>query len=204
VTSVGEEHNPYAAPQAELQLRGAVSRPGAFYAMSPRKAAVLSVLTFNLFDIVFWYRHWKRLQETGHDVSPIWRAIFAAITSFSFVTTLSTERAARGLQSDFEFVSPLRATPGIYLGLNLVSRVAERVLEGVPHLAATLLACTGCAWVLATVQRGANEVLEADAHGGPSNSGATVVSIIVGALGLLSWLLVILAAVSPESLGLDK
>jgi hypothetical protein len=196
VTSLGEEHNPYAAPQSELQLQGVHSRPAAFHPMSPRKAAVMSALTFNIYDLVFWYRHWMRLKESGQDVTPVFRALFAGFTSFSFLTTLCTARAARGLESG----SSLRATPGLYLGLNLGARVSEKILEGVPSLAITMLACAGCAWVLATIQRGANEVLAADNYQGPSNSGANLGAIAACALGLVFWLGAIVDTVSPESL----
>ena len=189
-----EEHNPYAAPKTELQAQSIESGVATFHPMSPRKAAVMSVLTFNLFDLVFWYRHWARLKANGHDVIPVVRALFSVFTAFGFVTRLCTARAERDLESR----EGLRATPGIYLGLNLGARMSEKVLEGVPSVAVTLLGCAGCAWVLATIQRGANEVLAADNYRGPFNSGVSVGAIIAGALGLVFWLGVIVDAVNPE------
>lgn len=199
MTSLSEERNPYAVPLTELQVQRVQSRPAAFHPMSPRKAAALSVLTFALYDLVFWYRHWNRLKESGHDVTPVFRAFFAGFTSFSFLTTLCTTRAARGLESG----PVLRASPGIYLALNLASRMSDKFLDGVPGLAVTMLACAGGAWVLATIQRGANEVLAADNYQGPSDSGATLGAIIAGALGLVFWIFVIIGSVSPATLDLE-
>ena len=199
MTSLGEEHNPYAAPLAELQVQSVQSRPAAFHPMSPRKAAVMSMLTFNLYDLVFWYRHWTRLKESGHDVTPVFRALFAGFTSFGFLTTLCTTRAARGLESG----PGLRASPGIYLGLNLAGRLSEKLLDGAPGMAVAILACAGCAWVLATIQQGANEVLAADNYQGPSNSGASLGAIIAGVAGVVVWLFAIIGSVSPESVYLE-
>jgi hypothetical protein len=194
VTSLGDEHNPYAAPQAELQVQSVQSGTSAFYPMSSRKAAVMTVLTFGFYDLVFWFRHWNRLQDNGHDVTPLFRAFFAGFTSFGFVTRLCTARAERGLESG----SGLRASPGIYLALNLASRLSDRLLDGVAGLAFTMLACAGAAWTLATIQDAANEVLEADNYRGPSNSGVSGGAIFAGAIGLILWFFVIAGSVMPE------
>jgi len=199
VTSLGEEHNPYAAPLAELQVQRVLSGPAALHPMSPRKAAVMSLLTFGLYDLVFWYRHWTRLNESGHDVTPIFRTFFAAFTSFGFVTTLTSMRFARGLESGAQ----LRMTPFVYLGLSLASRISDKLLVGVPSLAVTMIACASCAWVLATIQHGANEVLKADKYQGPYNSGTSMGAIFAGAAGLVVWFFVIVGSVSPESLDLE-
>jgi len=199
MTSLSEEHNPYAAPEAELQVQGVQSQPAAFRPMSPRKAAVMSMLTFNFYDLVFWYWHWAELKKSGHDVSPFLRAFFAGFTSFRFVTILCTARAERDLESGPD----LRSSAGIYLALNFGSRMADKALEGVPGLLVTMLACAGCAWVLATIQRGANEVLAADNYQGPSDSGVTASAILTGALGLVFWLFAIVGTVSPESVDFE-
>lgn len=191
-----DEHNPYAAPEAELQVPSASARPAAFYAMSPRKAVVMTMLTLGFYDLVFWYRHWKRLKDNGYDFSPFFRAFFAGFTSFRFVSILRTARVERDLPSG----EGLRASAGIYLGLNIASRISERILEGVPYLVLTVLACAGCAWVLATVQHAANEVLEADGSQGQSNSGVTAGAIFGAALGLAIWAFMIIDAVNPELL----
>lgn len=198
MTSIGEEHNPYAAPQAALQLESVQSGPAAFYAMSPRKAAVMSVLTFTLYDLVFWYRHWAQLKRSGHDVAPAIRAFFAGFTSFSFVSILSMSREARGLES-----SSLRGLAGIYLGLNIGARLTDRILEGVPSLVLTAIVCACCAWVLATIQHAVNEVLEADNYRGPSNVGSTVGSVIAAAAGLALWIFALVSAVSPGWMDLE-
>jgi hypothetical protein len=192
-----EEHNPYAVPEAELQVQSVQSQPAAFHPMSPLKAAVMTVLTFGFYDLVFWYRHWARLKESGHDVSPVIRAIFAGFTSFSFVTILSTARAGRGLENGFD----LRAAPGIYLALNIASRLSDKILDGIPGLVFTLFTCVGGGWVLATIQQEANEVLKADNYQGPFYSGVTVGTIISGVLGLAFWIFVVLGTVSPDMLG---
>lgn len=166
------------------------------YPMSARKAAVMSALTMSAYDIVFWYRHWKRIKESGQDVNPIARTIFASITVFSLLTLLTSLRFARGIESG----SRLRVTPFVYFGTTFASIVGGKLLTGIPGLVLTVLACAATAWVLFTIQRGANEVLAADKYQGPSNSGAGFATFAAGALGLVAWLGIILEAVSPESL----
>lgn len=196
MTSLGEEHNPYAAPEADLQVQSVQSGPAVLYPMSPLKVALMSVLTFSFYDIVFWFLHWTRVKESGQDVSPIARTIFAPFMAFSFLTTVSSLRFARGLESD----ALLRATPFVYLVLKLTSRFADKALEGTTGLALSAVACVGGAWMLATIQHGANEVLNADNYRGPSNSGITWGAVVAGAIGLVLWIAVILEAVSPELL----
>lgn len=196
--SLGEEHNPYAAPQSELRIQSASvqSGPAVLYPMSPLKAAIMSMLTFSIYDVVFWYQHWKRLKESGQDVSPIARAIFAPFTAFGFLTTLSSLRFARGLESG----PTLRASPFVYLGVKLASRIADKVLEDGPNLVVTAIACAVSAWVLATIQHGVNDVLKTDNYRGPSNSGASWGAIVAGVIGLLLWFLGIIGVMLPESM----
>jgi hypothetical protein len=61
-----------------------------------------------------------------------------------------------------------------------------------------LVGCAVSAWVLATIQRGANEVLAADNYQGPSNSGANWGTIAVGVLGLAVWFGMTLNALGIE------
>lgn len=194
MTSLDEQHNPYAVPQAELQAQPARSGHAVLYPMSSRKAAVMSVLTLGLYDLVFWYRHWTRLKEGGHDVSPIARTIFAPLAAFSFLTTLTSLRYPRGIESG----SLLRMTPFVYFGASSVGLATNKVLEGIPSLVSTVLGCVVSAWVLATIQRGANEVLAADGYQGPSNSGATWSTIVTGVIGLVIWLGMTLTALGIE------
>jgi len=194
VTSLDAEHNPYAAPQAELQVQAVGSGVAVVYPMSSRKAAVMSLLTLGLYDLVFWYRHWTRLKEGGHDVSPIVRTMFAPFTSFAFLTMLTSLRYPRGIESD----SLLRLSPFVYFGVTFAGLVANKFLEGIPSLVATTLGCAASAWVLATIQRGANEVLAADNYQGPSNSGADWGAIVVGVIGLVIWLGMTLTALGIE------
>lgn len=199
MTSLDAEHNPYAAPQAELQVQAIPSGPAVLYPMSPRKVAVMSVLTFSLYDRLFWYRHWTRIKESGHDVSPIARTIFAPLAAFSFLTMLTSLRYPRDLKSD----SLLQMTPVIYFGVAVASRISDKFLDGIPGLVFMMLGAAASGWALATMQRGANEVLEADNYRGPSNSGASWGAILMGALGAALWLVAIVGAVSPDTLDLE-
>lgn len=195
MTPDAEEVNPYAAPQAELRLPRIVSGPARFYPMSPVKAALMSILTMGMYDVLFWYRHWTRQKDSGQDVHPLLRTFFMVFTSFGFVTTLKSTMWARGLTVS----TALRYAPAVYFGLTVVSRAADKALKGPTALLVSVVASAGGAWVLFTVQRGANDVLAHDEFRGPVNSDASPGAILSGLIGLFVWLFVVIFAANPEA-----
>ena len=54
-----------------------------FDTTSVKKVVWLSLLTFGVYEIIWFYKTWKTLAvRFGYKVSPFWRAIFGTITGF--------------------------------------------------------------------------------------------------------------------------
>lgn len=47
------------------------------------KLVVLSLITFGLYEIVWFYKYWKTIKDSnGEKISPFWRALFAGFSGF--------------------------------------------------------------------------------------------------------------------------
>ena len=65
-----------------------------FFEVSPIKLAVMSIVTLNLYQIYWFYKHWQAVKERGQDVMPLARAFFAIFFVHSlFKETVETARA---------------------------------------------------------------------------------------------------------------
>lgn len=55
-----------------------------FYALDISKFVILSLCTFGLYDLFWFYRNWRHVQtQLNRSLSPFWRAFFAPLWSFS-------------------------------------------------------------------------------------------------------------------------
>jgi hypothetical protein len=186
--------NPYAAPRAELQPNSPSMPTGtaAFYAMSPRKALVMSVLTMGFYDLCFWWRHWRARREHGHEVSVFWRTFFAGFWAFDFKSSVSLALIERSLTPP----ALLTAAPGIYLGSFILDNVLSRLgFAGLGFVASALCVLVR-GGMLAVLQTSVNEVLKADDYRGPYNRGARPATIAIAIAGLLIWILGLVSAVN--------
>ena len=82
--------NPYATPQAPVQDSTAVTDPaGTFFSVTPLKLAIMSLTTFNLYLLYWFYKNWKAVQRiTGEKVSAALRAFFYVIVSYALFTRM--------------------------------------------------------------------------------------------------------------------
>ena len=149
------------------------------------KLVVMSVATFGLYEIYWFYQNWRRLKSTeGLDVWPVPRAIFAGITSFSLFGKIQ-ERAAR------EHISTTwsASTLGIaFLLLNIAARLPD------PYW----LVCFASFLPLLAVQPTVDAInARSRSSEGPNTkfSGGNIAGIVVG--GLL-FALVILGMMMPD------
>jgi hypothetical protein len=186
--------NPYAAPRAELQpnIPSVVTGAAPFYAMSPRKAAVMIVLTMGLYDLCFWWRHWRARRQHGQDVSVFWRTIFAGFFAFDFKSSVSLALTERGLTPP----ALLAAAPGIYLGSFILDNVLSRLGFAGLSLAANVVCVLVRACMLAVFQTSVNEVLRADGYRGPYNRGARPATIAIAVAGILIWTLAVVSGLN--------
>jgi len=185
------EFNPYAAPSADTNFApgpqvGAQS-VGSYYAMSVAKLWIMSIVTFGLYNIVFFYRHFRHLRDhQQQDVSPFWRAVFSPFMYFGLNSQVSD--AVRFSQVPVPAL--LGVAPWLYLAANAVGRVLDRMSdEG--SAGATLLTFAlvpVATYAITTTQTAANGILEREGYNGPVNSGATAGSIVMGILCGLMWI----------------
>ena len=77
--------NPYAAPKSTVDDPTPVAdeRP-AFFAVSLSKLAIMSLVTFGIYEIYWFYQNWKSVQRlTGENLNAPIRALFYPLTSYS-------------------------------------------------------------------------------------------------------------------------
>jgi hypothetical protein len=191
--------NPYAAPSANLEAPR-VEEPARasvpFYAMSPVKLVIMSVLTFGIYDLAFWWRQWSARRRTGEELSVFWRTVFAGFTSFTFKNTVAVALTLR----DRQVPPALPLAPGVYLGSVIIERAVDR-LTVAPALAVsvTLVASLLRAGALGVIQSAVNELLELEHYKGPINRGATAGSVLMGLLGIALWGAALFGVLFPAS-----
>lgn len=78
-----EEFNPYAAPTAQvLDAVGPGTEP-VFFPVSRLKLALMSIVTFGIYEVYWFYKNWKCVQRNyGDDVNAPIRALFYPIVSY--------------------------------------------------------------------------------------------------------------------------
>lgn len=92
-----------------------------FYCVSLAKFSLLSLFTFGLYELVWFYRNWKLVKlRTGVEIRPFARAAFSPLFCYSFANTVNS--AAESLRLG-------RVRPGIisllYFGLITVQRLPD-------------------------------------------------------------------------------
>ena len=68
-----------------------------YYRVGTRKLAILSLCTFGLYSLVWFFCQWVAYRDaTKEDISPGWRAIFSGITSYSLFNHVRNDLVADG------------------------------------------------------------------------------------------------------------
>jgi hypothetical protein len=146
--------------------------------MSTRKLFLMSVLTMGLYNVCFWWRHWKTRKEAGDDVTPWLRTLFSVFTVFSYHGTLTTE--AKVQEKDLGSIFPAMAF--LYLGFSMGSHLLSKMESGGAFLAMIMVNIL-LAWSLVKFQVAANGLTEDTAKTAPFNSGVTWGSAVMGSMG---------------------
>lgn len=192
-------YNPYAAPVADTGFGPGPElgeqAVGSYYAMSVTKLWIMSVLTFGLYNLAFFYRHWLHLRDHAQqDVSPFWRTFFAPLMYFGLNSQVSD--AARFGQ--VRTPALLSSAAILYFAATAVGRILDRMFDET-DVAATLLTfalAPIATYAITMTQTAANRILEKEGYSGPVNSGVTAGSIIFGLLGGLLWAFGLLGTLS--------
>ena len=124
----GQQTLPDAAP--------AVARPEdvPFFLVGVPKFIVMTLLTFGVYQLYWWYRHWARLRaHGGEDVWPWLRTIFANLFAYYFFDRVNEEADRQGTPT---LVSPLLLAAAYFVALTCGYLGAP---EWVPFLAPVAL-----------------------------------------------------------------
>jgi hypothetical protein len=101
---------------------GDTDTPLRFYPVSTTKLVVLSVCTFGLYHVVWFYKSWKEeRQRTDEYLSPAWRSVFAPLFAFSLFTRVRDQATELSVPVGY---SPL-ALAATYFVLSMTWRLPE-------------------------------------------------------------------------------
>lgn len=157
-----------------------------FFPVTPAKLAVMSLLTWGLYEIAWFYRNWKFLKDKrGFDVLPWARGLFGPVFSFSLFRVFKEYARQHDVALTFNPTGLALA----YIGLLALYRL--------PSPFDLLSSFTFIPLMVA--QRGINVLnarLYPDIKPSGRFSGWNIFGIVVG--GLL-WLLVIAGLIFPEA-----
>ena len=61
-----------------------------YYAISPKRLVLFSILTFGIYEIYWFYKNWQAVKKfEGQKISPFWRAIFAVFFCYGLFKKVS-------------------------------------------------------------------------------------------------------------------
>ena len=179
----GEAFNPYATPAARVEPVAASGPDPVFFAVSLLKLTVMSVFTLGFYNIYWFYKNWKCVQQLGDEVNAPLRAIFYPLVSYGLFRRVRAQAARAGVEAAFP--SAILA-----LGLFLVY-VVGNLLD--PSGLSTLLGVL----LLLPVQGAVNAInrkLAPNADPNARFSGVNIFWLIVGAIVIVLALIGTFAA----------
>ena len=95
--------NPYAPPVAvvaDITPLDEVAAETPFFAVSVTKLAVMSVCTFSVYDVYWFYKNWERIAERERmNVWPLLRAVFAILYCYPCFARMRDDERASQLDS---------------------------------------------------------------------------------------------------------
>lgn len=112
--------NPYETPESEVSdLRDADL---AYFTVGPAKLVLLSLCTFGLYELYWFYRNWQCVKHRlDLDIWPFWRAFFAPLWLFSLTAHVRDHGRQVGLSTS---LSPI-AVGGAYLAISILWRLPD-------------------------------------------------------------------------------
>ncbi len=161
------------------------------YARPFIRVILLFILTFNLYFFYWYYRNWKDLKKhMDMDISPILRTIGLIVPLANIYLLYMQFRDIK----EFAVESGVEAySPGIItVGVILISSVTSRLPDILLILGSLVLI------PLLVVQRTLNNFWETEQPGIPMRNKFSGAEIVVMIIGVLFWILVIIAMFIPE------
>lgn len=175
----------YATPEAAVDV--AESEETRYYVVSPKKFLILSIATFGLYFVYWFYKNWDNVKRRdNNDTWPVPRAIFYIFFTHSLLTDVNETLKRKAV----EHVWNPSMVASLFVLLTLIdtgiSRAAFKNIgspytDTVGFFTAIILA-----FVMLPAQKAINAACE-DA-GGNTNSSLTVVNWVWIVLGGLFWI----------------
>lgn len=181
------ENNIYQAPEADLQREQAVSNE--FYVVSRSKFLILSITTFGMYEIYWFYKNWSLYRlASGIRMLPVMRAIF----SIFFVNSLFRRINDRVEESGYIYQWSPGLMAVIFIVLSIMSGVVGMIsaisVEYAVLDAVSTLFFPLTVWILYRAQSAIN--IACDDPQGERNAQLTPANFVWIAIGLLFWALV--------------
>jgi hypothetical protein len=182
-TGVSPESIPAPPPAAVAHV--APPAPAPWFVVGTAKLAVMSIATFGLYQVFWFYRHWQRARDVGHDdVWPAPRAFFAVIFAYPLFRDITDMAAARG---HARVPDPIVSTIA-FVGLTLSQALPNPLW----------LIALGSVFALLPIQRAANAIALEAAPGTDPNTRFTGLNWVGIAVGGLVLLLALIGAMLPQ------
>jgi hypothetical protein len=158
-----------------------------FFAVSMRKLLVMSLCSFGLYQIYWWYQNWKLVRaRTGEKVSPALRTLFSVFFCYSLLKRIRNQRP--DLPSGRLAAGPLTAAWTI---LSLLCKLPD------PYWVIAF----GAMLTLLPVQAAANTVNRAVAPGHDPNARLSRLNWATVVVGGALFVLVLIGAFVPDGDG---
>lgn len=164
--------DPYAAPKAKVEDAAPAVAGTAYFPVSRLKLVVMSVATFNLYQVYWFYKNWKNAQRVaGVNVNAPIRAFFYGLTSY-WLFQLIRDHA--------KSVDPALSLPAGNLALGVLAFAVAANLPD-PYWLVTLLGFLPLLPVQAVVNR-VNQQIAPDADRNARFGGWNIFWIVLGVL----------------------
>ena len=163
----------------------AQERKAHFFDVSVLKLVIMSIVTFNLYQLYWFYRNWKMAEERGEDIMPVLRAIFAVFFAFPLFKEVRIVGRSAGVVA----ASSAGALAFLFFALQALWRLPD------PFWLLGFLTIVPLALVQHDVVK-VHRALGLDPTGNNRFTWLNILAIIVGGLWLL---LAIIGTLMPEA-----
>ena len=90
--------NPYEPPKSDVETITPEGSAPDFFSVTTLKLVVMSILTFGLYELYWFYRNWARIRDhTSANIMPFWRAFFAIFWVYSLFKQFNDGATTRGM-----------------------------------------------------------------------------------------------------------
>lgn len=186
-------NNPYTAPNAELYDSSSDKARMGYFVVSSNKLIVLSIATLGLYQIVWFYQHFKHIKRsTGSSIWPTPRALFPIFFVSGLFKKIHESATTTGAKPSWSHSN----YAAIFIILSIFYSFSDEISDVVGLL--SMLIYPIVAYIMGQVQDTVN-VLQGDPTA-EANNKYTALNYLSIVIGLLFW--AILLAVYADDLGL--